>query len=627
MGNWIYKEILQPLRLLACIFVLSTPVWGDLFPADPSALSISVKVHKIGPGGVISNLGYMGKPVGFEIENLGKLLGKESETLAPTTGGRNALYLGGIVNRRKVFTCGEEWSDLSNYWGYEFFPTGVPWDTIWVAYRAQELDIPYLPGYVGISDEDFICRYDDYHVNHPDQVNSLGVEVIQISHSWGVPSYDMWKYYQFYIVAKQNPIEDLYLGWSSFGSIGLQPTNPSDWVELGEDDISYFDDDLKIAFKEDQPGHDADGFGPAGFKIWVPEGYDERELNWSLNNTVMPNHYDEQWYDILSSGVQDPPNYSGTMPEKVFMTLAVGPFDMEIGDTLHFRVADVMGQDIEDLLDNLYRLEGLIEKGFALPSSPPAPPLKVMAGNHEALLSWRADSGEVNPVTWIDTNRHDTNVEPQPFEGFKLYKSFNPNGPWTLLAEYDIEGNGIGPDLGLEYEFKDVGLLNNFRYYYSVSAYTKPDRLTNAPPLSSALQLNVVEVIPGTQLEETVGKVFVVPNPYRGDQNYSSYNPPWEGPSPLQDILDQTSNSNISRWTETDRRLQFVNVPSPARISVYSLAGDLITTIDHDNQNVGVVDWNLTSEKGLTIASGIYLYTVEDRESGKTQVGRFVVIK
>jgi len=622
-----YIQILLPRVLLTCLFLFGSTLKADLFPADPSNLSISVKIHKIGPGGVMSNLGYMGKPVGFDIENLDPSLARAAEELAPTTGGRNAVYMGGLVNHRKAYTCGEEWSDLSNYWGYEFFPTGAPWDTIWVAYRGQELDIPYMPGYVGISDEDFICRYDDYHVHHPDQGTSLGVEVIQISHSWGVPSYNLWKYCQFYVVATQNPIEDFYFAWSSFGSIGLQPDNPSDWVELGEDDISYFDNDLKVAFKEDQPGHDEDGFGPAGFKIWVPDGYDEHELTWSLNNTVMPNHNDEQWYDILSSGVQDMPNYYGAMPEKIFMTMAVGPFDMEVGDTLHFRVADIMGQDKEDVLDNMYRLEGLIEKGFALPSSPPAPPLKIQAGNHEALLSWRADSNEVNPVTWIDTNRHDTHVEPQPFEGYKLYKSFDPNGPWTLLAEFDIDGNGIGPEIGLEYEFRDVGLLNNFSYYYSVSAYTKPDRITNAPSLSSALGLNVVEVIPGTQVEKTAGKVFVVPNPYRGDQNYSAYNPPWEKPSPLQNILDQTNNSNINRWTETDRRLQFVNVPSPAQIKIFSLAGDLIITLHHDNPHEGIVDWNLTSEKGLTIASGIYLYTVEDKTNGMSQVGRFVVIK
>lgn len=570
----------------------------------------------------------MGKPVGFEIENLNKMLGKPPDAqLALTTGGRNALHLLGIVNRRKVYTSGEEWSDQSDFWGYEFFPSGEPWDSIWVVYRGEEVDIPYLPGYVGISDEDFVLRYDDYHVDIPDQQNSLNVEVIHISHSWGVPSYNTWQYHQFYIIPKVTAIRDFYFAWSSFGGIGKQPSNPNDWVNIGMDDISYFDNDLKMAFKEDQEGHDADGFGPAGFKIWVPDGYDENALTWSFNNTVMPNHNDEQWYNILSSGVQDKPNYAGTMPEKIYMTMACGPFNLDVGDTLLFRVVNVPGQDRQDLLDNLRRLESLIEKGFVLPTAPPAPPLRITAGNHQALLSWRAEAGEEDPVTWVDPNRPDVDVEPQPFEGFTIHKSFNKNGPWTLLAQYDIKGNGIGAETGLEFEYLDVGLLNNFKYYYAVSAYTKPDQITNAPPLSSALQLSVAEVIPGTQVEETVGNVFVVPNPYRGDQSYSAYNPPWEQPSQLQNILQQNQNNNIFRWTETDRRLQFVNVPSPARIKIYSLAGDLIRVLDHDNPLEGIVDWNLTSDQGLTIASGIYLYAVIDRKNGKTQVGRFVVIK
>lgn len=620
-----FKQLFTSFSIAILLIFSGASARGDIFPPDGSEMSISIKIHKIGPGGIISNLGYGGKPVGFNFDNLN--LGKAAD-LATTTGGRNSIYLGGIVNRKKIYTQGEEWSDRSNYWGYEFFPSDAPWDTVWVAYRSQEVDIPYLPGYVGVSDEDFICRYDDYHVHHPDQTGSLGVEVIQISHSWGVPGYNVWKYDEFFIIAQQNPIDDLFFAWSSFGRLGKNYDNPSDWVDTGEDDLSYFDNNLKVGWKEDQPGHDLDDFGPTGFKIWVPEGYDEHDLTWSFNNTVMPHHDDEEWYNILSGGVQDKPNYAtGPFPEKIFMTMAVGPFDMQVGDTLHFHVADVMGQDKEDVLNNMDRLASHIDEGFALPASPPPPPLKVESGHHEAILTWAADSGEVNPLTWVDTNRHDSDVESQPFEGFRLYKSFSQNGPWTLLAEYDIPDNGIGPDLGLEFEYRDVGLLNNFRYYYSVSSYTKPDRITKAPSLSSALQLNVVEVIPGTQVVESVGDVYVVPNPYRGDQNYSAYKPPWEEPSPLQNILNQQENTNIYRWTETDRRMQFVNVPSPAEIKIYSLAGDLVQTLYHELAYEGVVDWNLTTSRGLTVASGIYLYTVEDMKTGEVQVGRFVIIK
>ncbi len=62
-------------------------------------------------------------------------------------------------------------------------------------------------------------------------------------------------------------------------------------------------------------------------------------------------------------------------------------------------------------------------------------------------------------------------------------------------------------------------------------------------------------------------------------------------------------------------------------IKIYTLAGDLVQTLDHDNSKLGIKDWGLTSSVGQTIASGIYLYTVEDKKNGKIQVGKFVVIK
>ncbi len=41
----------------------------------------------------------------------------------------------------------------------------------------------------------------------------------------------------------------------------------------------------------------------------------------------------------------------------------------------------------------------------------------------------------------------------------------------------------------------------------------------------------------------------------------------------------------------------------------------------------GFEDWDMTSYAVQAIASGIYLFTVEDTQTGKVQVGKFVVIK
>ena len=122
--------------------------------------------------------------------------------------------------------------------------------------------------------------------------------------------------------------------------------------------------------------------------------------------------------------------------------------------------------------------------------------------------------------------------------------------------------------------------------------------------------------MPGTPSPETVGEVAVVPNPYRGDVAYHTYNPQWEKPA-----------GSRQRWMEQDRRVQFINLPARCEIKIYTLAGDLLAKIFHDDPNKGYEDSNLTSSMGQAISSGIYMFTVEDDRTGKVQVGKFVVIK
>jgi hypothetical protein len=232
-------------------------------------------------------------------------------------------------------------------------------------------------------------------------------------------------------------------------------------------------------------------------------------------------------------------------------------------------------------------------------------------------LKWDPLPGEVNPETFTDSLRDDFYTEPQPFEGYRVYKSSKgAYGPWTLLTEFDIAGNEHFSNTGIQRHYTDVGLLNNLEYWYSVTAFSKPVLSTGFASLESSINKNVVTVTPGTAVPETVGKVAVVPNPYRGDVYYNSYNPPWEKPG-----------QGRYRWVEQDRRIQFVNIPSPCEIKIYTLAGDLVQTLSHDNPEKGFTDWNLVSKVGQTIASGIYLFSCEHKENGKIQTGKFVVIK
>lgn len=70
--------------------------------------------------------------------------------------------------------------------------------------------------------------------------------------------------------------------------------------------------------------------------------------------------------------------------------------------------------------------------------------------------------------------------------------------------------------------------------------------------------------------------------------------------------------------------LEFQHLPDKCTIRIYTLAGDLVETIDH-NDDSGTARWDLLSASRRQVASGIYIYHVESPYG--THLGRFSVVK
>lgn len=71
-------------------------------------------------------------------------------------------------------------------------------------------------------------------------------------------------------------------------------------------------------------------------------------------------------------------------------------------------------------------------------------------------------------------------------------------------------------------------------------------------------------------------------------------------------------------------QLDFIHLPGECEIRIYTLAGDLVKTIKHDN-GTGDQSWDLLSSSGQLVASGIYLFHITS--TAGEFVGRFAVIK
>jgi hypothetical protein len=366
---------------------------------------------------------------------------------------------------------------------------------------------------------------------------------------------------------------------------------------------------------------------------------------------------DEVRYSFMTSGTIPPDQY----PEQsdCRFLISVGPVDgphgtvVRPGDTLTVSIVLVSGDGLREGPNNLRdnAASVLAIPTFSRPIVPPSPPLRVVTQSGINLLSWawRPGDGGADPLeTWdYDSPLLDSlpdthwrrsnppgidNMGGRVFAGYRIYRSTNPSFDSTtfgLMREIRVDED-LGPSAGLETEFADTVGYSGRGVYYAVTSFRIPhyrivetwidsttiirDTLEVLPDyLESALSANVVKTY-GTG---SMNKVSVVPNPYRGDMIYSAERGGYEGLERL--------------WTPENREVHFVGLPSKATIRIFSLAGDLVATIQHEDDVAGTdrfpgeEPFRLFSESGKPLASGIFVYHVESESGNHT--GTFVIIK
>ncbi len=507
-------------------------------------------------------------------------------------------------------------------------PETEPWDSIWAVKDFETMQIPFWPSYAGLTDEDFVyrCRNDAPHVVSrflPGRSEPVSLSIPPVdagmhvsSMTWNIPPLNDIILTRYRIFPRRERFTDLFLSLYFRGGIGL--AGDSYW--RASDDRTMYVPDAHISIVSD--GGMSDGIQSSncvGYRLFPPRDIPPSRLRWTTKDDFSresvlwpvssPTEYAAVMHSLLSSNVQMGGNILGSN------WVAVGPFQVDVGDTLEIWGAEIFGTGVTDVLDKNALLDRLSQRGFISPHAPPAPPLRVERGDKSVTLRWDARPGETDPESYRDTCRWDG--MDLPFEGYRVYRSTQSlDGPWTMISEYDIAGDGFGREFGLQREYTETGLLNHATYYYAVTAFSKPDTTVGLPARESRLQSAKVAAIPGTPARPGIGEVAVVPNPYRSDIPYTAYDPPWERPA-----------GKWRTWTESDRRVQFTHLPRDCVISIYTLAGDLVDLIRHSDAALSFQDWNLTSYVGQAVASGIYLFTVEDVSTGEVQVGKFVVIR
>jgi len=609
--------------LIIFIFVMLivTVVYGQVIPTrgsnvhwlqkNPMVPITDWKRHDVGQIGlVVSNIGLFGGQgfwtqqdrYGNELIGLEYPIGSNVVFLSGT-----GLWVGAIVGGDTLTTTSYEPAN-------EWFPTDNPGDTIQIRSNLASSKY-YHPD--AISEQDMIAVYqDDFWpvANH----RPLHVQVIQKSFAWSISYLADFVFFEYNIISKNSEtLKEVFVGYWVDADVGYYA--PGFTPSFG--DIARFDSERMMGIMLDADGDDGYSTGRVGLRIMeVP--YSENftlSFGWSAAMVRLPwtgaQNPDRAVYETMSNGVIMP----NQLPEESSDTrfyFGFGPFEIAQGDTLKFVLAVVAGSDDNRLAQNSDRAKQLFDANFVPPYvPPPSPPLKTTAMLGKIKLNWQWQFGDAgsNPEEYVDPSSGIVD-----FEGYRLYKGIpDPQNPsrepqnYVMIGQYDVVDD-IGYDTGLVYEYEDSGLLNGVPYYYAVTSYDKGDTLNNVESLESSLRQNLTKVFPGNspQTQSTLN-VAVVPNPYLGDANYTQ-------PVRWEDFEGDG-------WIEQDRRIQFINLPPKCTIRIYTLGGDLVKKIVHNDSVRGYTDWDLVSDTNQAISSDIYLFTVESDYG--SQIGKFVVIK
>jgi hypothetical protein len=350
------------------------------------------------------------------------------------------------------------------------------------------------------------------------------------------------------------------------------------------------------------------------------------------------------------------PNQPVDLTDDSRMFLSFGPFDvLHPGDTLKITMAYASGTGLDqgpgNMADNIKNALLLSAGGYRPPVQPISPCLSVTPGDKRATIHWgrsvlcaNGRPGTDPMSVWDDSNKIAESYPPDNwrrinppeghsrggriFEGYRLYRSEDPDGAlssFTLLKEFDVIDE-FGFNIGLDSVFTDSNLVRGKRYWYAVTSFGIPNRIILSTQTAtgvitldtvltkaseSSLRENMTPLDLTFSVSSHAGEVLVVPNPYRVDRDYTFEQGGWEG--------------RANGWTENNRKVKFIHLPVSCTIRVFTLTGELISTLHHNDPVHGEIEWNLLSDSQRALASGVYVYTVESGLG--TQIGKFVLIR
>lgn len=350
----------------------------------------------------------------------------------------------------------------------------------------------------------------------------------------------------------------------------------------------------------------------------------------------------ESRYDVL----RDPANATNPIASssdtlqmrrtRVWSLMSLGPWNLAPGDSIVIALAEIVDGVDYSVVVNPAASKASIGAGSTIfqttarkaqftydqsrlgsqpglnhPDPPAAPPftldyLRDRPGFAATSISWGT---ETESLADPDDGTFD-------LAGYRIYRSaYLPIGPWEPLGTVTRGDPQFYSGTTGRYAFVDSTGDVGTGYYYAVTAYDTgkaswpinpaavfPETGNNrVPPLESSIFANRTTAPFKMTLPSSASldRILVVPNPY-------------------------VIGEGFSQPTQGDE-IQFVNIPNPATIRIYTVRGDLVKTLPVPVGFGGIVAWDQLTDFGQFVESGIYIYHVESPLG--TKIGKLAIVR
>lgn len=247
--------------------------------------------------------------------------------------------------------------------------------------------------------------------------------------------------------------------------------------------------------------------------------------------------------------------------------------------------------------------------GFNHPDPPAAPKFSVD-------FFKGAERKVANVVTWGNETENipDPDDGVRDLAGYRLYRStYLPIGPWdtagsVMKSDPRFYNGGTG-----KYTFVDSTVTVGTVYYYALTAFDTGRATWSVDPTAIHPDSRSTRVLP------CESSIFA-------NRTVTAFRATLEASSQPADVL-VVPNPVVAKRGQVaqDQRVQFVNLPNPCTIRIYTIRGDLLAAINVPDGYGGLYPWLPMTDYGGFIESGVYVFHVESPKG--TKIGKFAFIR